>query len=252
MSLQQVYYEAPTTPIVTPSPWFQVKHDTAGSAVNVPLDIDSMGADYHWRAVLNGDSWLDTFQSPPGFGYLSLLAVAYSGGHDSNGTIGAKAYDLRGARWSMEVRANGLRLGAQVNLYLWFQFRNKWAQLGKGRYVNMSYLGQTIDDLLGYTAPFERATQQTVTSDFKLLTVNFDVSKPTDWIHMGSSAAKTAIYDDCPSHIGNLDQIFKYWDWDCGIIAGYGPTAPTAGDYPYGTLQIRKMKLEVDPVLNGL
>lgn len=254
--LTQVYFEGPTPPIPSPSPWFQTKRDANGSAANAPLDIDSLGADYHWRAVLNGDSWLDPFQSAPGFGYLSLLAVAYSKGHDSNGTIGTKAYDMRGARWSMEVRANGLRLGAGVNLYFWMQFRDTRAALGKGRYVNVSYLAQTVDNLLGYTAPFERTSQQTVTSEFKPLVVNFDTTRPADWIHMGAANSNgvntTDRYEDCPSHVGNLDRIFQHWDWDCGIIAGYGPTMPSAGDYPYGQLQIRKMKLEVDAELNGL
>lgn len=185
--LTTVYTEGPMLPLPNPSPWSQTKRDAAGSAINVPLDADSLGAAYHWRAVLSGDSWLDPFQSSPGFGYLSLLAFAYNGGHDSHGTIGSKAYDMRGARWSMDVRANGLRLGAQVNLYFWMQFRDVRACLGKGRYVNVSYLAQTVDGLLGYTAPFERGGQQTVTSDFKRLVVDFDPTRPTEWIHMGAA-----------------------------------------------------------------
>ena len=248
MALQQVYFEGPAAG-ASPCPWFQVRQ-VDGAAVNAPLVLGTQGSEVFWRATLNGDSWVDPFQSTPGFGYLSLLAVAWNGGHSSAGTIGNKAYDMRGARFSFEVRANALRLGPYVNLYFWMQFRDIRAQLGKGRYVNLSYLNRTLDSALGFTAPFERFVQQTISSNFVPIVVDFTVARPWDWIHMGSAANKRDIYDDCPSHVPNLDQVLRHWDWDCGIIAGYGPDMPTSGDFPYGTLDIRNLKLEVDDAIN--
>jgi hypothetical protein len=248
MARVQVYSELPAAGAT--SNWKQILQ-VNGSSVITPLTLGNVGADYHWCAAMNGDSWLDPFQSPPGAGFLSMLAYAYNAGHDSLGTIGTKAYDMRGARFCMEVRAENLRLGKQTNLFFWIQFRDIRAKLGQGRYVNTSYLKTTVDSVLGYTAPFERATTETRTTGFVPLVVDFDVSRPWDWIHNGSGPLKTDIYDDNPSRVLNCDQVWRYWDWNCGILAVY-PTTPAASDYPVGELDIRKMTLEVDDTLNDV
>ena len=248
--LREVFYDVPAY-TENPSPWYQVEAKSDGEPKNTPLELGGAGPDRYWRGTYRS-LWLDPYQAPPGFGYLSLLAVAFNGGHSTDSTcvIGNQAYNMKGARFSCEVRAESLRLGRRVRLFFWIQIRDERAQLGEGRYVNLAYLAKPLDRALGFTSPFERPKHQTITSQFVSFVVNFDSARPHDWIHMGSALNRADAYDVNTTHTPVTLDCFDRWDWDCGFIAAYGPHLPMPRDYPTGHLDFRMLKLEVDDSLN--
>jgi hypothetical protein len=250
--LREVFYDAPAYSEV-PSPWYQVDAKADGEPRNRPLELGGAGSDQYWRGTYRS-LWLDPYQSPPGFGFLSLLAVAYNGGHssDPSSIVGTQAYNMKGARFSCEVRAENLRLGKRVRLFFWIQIRDERANLGEGRYVNLSYLAKPLDRALGFTAPFERGKHQTITSDFVPFIVNFDAARLHDWIHMGSALNRLDTYENSTTHVPTTLDCFDRWDSNCGFIAAYGPSLPMVHDYPSGHLDFRKLKLEVDDTVNAV
>lgn len=255
MALTTVYYEGPTTQTGVPA-WVQVL--TAPEARYATLDLASDATGLFWRGVYSSNLWIDPNHIDPGAGYCGLMAVASNGTRGgASAVIGDQPYNLTGGRFSVDIRANvaggGLRIGQNVRLVYWIQFRDPTANHGEGRYVNLAYIGQTVDRLLGFTVPFERAATELVTSDWVTLTVPFDPSQEADWLHYGSRTEKLHIYEQDTDHEPNsLDRVFRYWDVGMGIHAFYGRTKPKVVDFPLGHLNFRNFRLEVDPVLNGL
>jgi hypothetical protein len=247
--LRQVYFDEPDGSRAE-SPWFQIRGPSGTGGPLALVNDDSRC----WRGIYASDLWVDDNHVAPGVGYVGIMMAAFSGAHGSAlyDVIGDQPYNLHGARLSCEVRAPssgpGLRLGKHVRILFWIQFRDLRANVGAGCYVNIGYIGRSIDHVLGFTAPFERKAQETVATDWLPFDVTFDVTRPEDWVMYGASVKRSDTY----GYPNSLRQLFERWDWNMGFHAVYGHNKPTTGDLPCGHFDVRRMQLSVDATVNGL
>lgn len=236
------------------APWFSVTNANpayqqpgAGSAMTRMSPADDGGP--CWRASFT-DLWIDPNHTAPGVGYLSLLACAYSGAWSPQWyrVIGDRAYDLRGAQFSFDIKIDNLRIGRKVRLLYWAQFRDLSAANGEGRNVNLAYVGRTLDAQLGFSPVLERGGPETRSTGWVRVVIPFDPTKTGEWICYGSNPAKAHYY----GYPNSLDRAFQVWDCNMGLHALYGPDAPMLDERPAGTLSLRNLTLEVDHLLNPL